>query len=107
VERLCDSICLIHNGAAVLSGNVREIKARSPRNHLRIDFAGSAEFLSLPMIAKAEYNHGSARIELKEGADPQQILAAAMSGARIDRFEWMEPTLEEIFIQTVGGSVHA
>ncbi len=107
VERLCDSICLMHNGAAVLSGSVREMKARSPRNHLRIDFVGSAEFLSHPMIAKAEYSHGSARIELKDGADPQQILAAAMSGARIDRFEWMEPTLEEIFIQTVGGSAHA
>ena len=27
VEKLCDSICLINNGEAVLAGKVREIKA--------------------------------------------------------------------------------
>jgi ABC-2 type transport system ATP-binding protein len=27
VEKLCDSICLINNGEAVLAGNLREIKA--------------------------------------------------------------------------------
>ena len=27
VEKLCDSICLIDNGEAVLAGNLREIKA--------------------------------------------------------------------------------
>ena len=104
VERLCDTICLMHNGVDVLSGSVREIKARTPRNNLRIDFAGNAEFLSHPMVARSEYAHGSARIHLKDSADPQQILALAMAGARIDRFEWMEPTLEEIFIQTVQGT---
>ncbi len=107
VERLCDTICLMNNGAAVVSGSVSEIKSRTPRNNLRIDFAGDTSFLSHPMVARSEYSHGSARIHLKDDADPQQILAAAMSGARIDRFEWMEPTLEEIFIQTVRGTAHA
>ncbi len=34
VEKLCDSICLINNGEAVLSGRVREIKSRYERNHV-------------------------------------------------------------------------
>ena len=28
VEKLCDSICLINNGKAVLAGKVREIKSQ-------------------------------------------------------------------------------
>src|SRR5215467_5166296 len=32
VEKLCDSICLINKGEAVLSGRVRDIKSRYERN---------------------------------------------------------------------------
>jgi len=107
VEKLCDTICLVNGGEAVLSGGVRAIKARYPRNFLRIHFEGDDGFLSHPMIAEAKNYNGNAEIRLKEGADSQAILSAAMASARIDRFEWMEPTLEEIFVQTVGGKTDA
>ncbi|HEX4021400.1 MAG TPA: ATP-binding cassette domain-containing protein [Acidobacteriaceae bacterium] len=107
VEKLCESICLVNGGKGVLSGSVREIKARYPRNLLRIHFEGDDKFLSHPMIAEAKNYGGNAEIHLKPGADPQQILSAAMANARVDRFELMEPTLEDIFIQTVGGKTDA
>ena len=47
---------------------------------------------------------GIAEVKLA-GASPeaQPLLAAAMAaGTRISKFEVMEPTLEEIFIETVG-----
>src|ERR1700727_1186360 len=34
VEKLCDSICLINKGQSVLSGRVREIKSRYPRDRV-------------------------------------------------------------------------
>ena len=34
VEKLCDSICLINKGEAVLAGRMREIKSRYERNHV-------------------------------------------------------------------------
>ena len=37
VEKLCDSICLINNGEAVLSGNLREIKSRYERNQVIVE----------------------------------------------------------------------
>ncbi len=40
VEKLCDSICLINNGEAVLSGNLRQIKAGYERNHVIVEFEG-------------------------------------------------------------------
>lgn len=107
VEKLCDSICLINNGAAVLSGNLREIKATYERNHVIVEFEGSSAFLSSEEIAEAKNFSGHAEIKLKPHGDAQKLLHQAAAMATIYRFELVEPSLEEIFIQTVGGKSDA
>jgi ABC-2 type transport system ATP-binding protein len=107
VEKLCDSICLINKGEAVLAGRVREIKSRYERNRIIVEFEGSAEFLKSPEIAEAKNFSGHAEIRLKPHGDAQKLLREASAIARIFRFEMVEPSLEEIFIQTVGGKVDA
>ncbi len=116
VEKICDSICLIHNGRVVLSGGMREIKSRYPANRVLINFTGDASFLNHPSIESAKTYNGMAEIKLHDGDDGQALLADAVTKARITRFEVMEPTLEEIFIEKVttesteavaGGKVNA
>jgi ABC-2 type transport system ATP-binding protein len=107
VEKLCDSICLVNNGEAVLAGRMREIKSRYERNHVEVEFEGSAEFLKSSEIAEAKNFSGHAEIKLKQGGDAQKLLREASAGAKVYRFELMEPSLEEIFIRTVGGKVDA
>jgi len=107
VEKLCDSICLIDKGKAVLAGRVREIKSSYPRNRILIEYAGDSSFLQSPEIAEAKNFSGHAEIRLKDGADAQKLLHQAASLATIYRFEMVEPSLEEIFIQTVGGKADA
>jgi len=107
VEKLCDSICLIDNGQAVLAGNLREIKSRYERNHVIVEFEGSPAFLSSAEIAEAKNFSGHAEIKLKPHGDAQKLLHEAASMAKIYRFELIEPSLEEIFIQTVGGKANA
>jgi ABC-2 type transport system ATP-binding protein len=41
-------------------------------------------------------------VRLAAGADPQQLLRMVAERSRIHRFELMEPSLEEIFIEVVG-----
>src|SRR6202453_4286225 len=102
VEKLCDNICLIHNSHLILSGSMREIKSSYPANRVVISFTGDDSFLQHPSIAEAKNYNGLVEIKLRENADAQAILAAAVQrGARISRFEVMEPTLEEIFIEKV------
>jgi ABC-2 type transport system ATP-binding protein len=101
VEKLCDNICLIHNGQVVLSGTMREIKSRYPANRVAINFEGDASFLNHPSIESAKNYNGRAEIKLRDGANAQALLADAVAKARITRFEVMEPTLEEIFIEKV------
>ena len=107
VEKLCDTICLINNGKAVLAGRVREIKATYERNRVVVEFEGSAAFLNSTEIAEAKNYSGHAEIRLKEHGDAQKLLHEAAAIATIYRFELVEPSLEEIFIQTVGGKSDA
>lgn len=103
VEKLCDAICLMNNGEAVLSGRVREIKRRYERNHVIVEFEGSTAFLNSAEVAEAKNFSGHAEIRLKPQGDAQKLLHEAAAAATIYRFELVEPSLEEIFIGTVGG----
>ena len=107
VEKLCDSICLVNNGEAVLAGNLREIKSRYERNHVIVEFEGGSSFLNSEEIAEAKNYSGHAEIKLKPHGDAQKLLHQAAAEATIYRFELVEPSLEEIFIQTVGGKANA
>jgi ABC-2 type transport system ATP-binding protein len=107
VEKLCDAICLINNGEAVLEGKVREIKSRYERNHVIVEFEGSSAFLNSQEIAEAKNFSGHAEIRLKPHGNAQKLLHEAAGMATIYRFELVEPSLEEIFIQTVGGKANA
>jgi ABC-2 type transport system ATP-binding protein len=107
VEKLCDSICLINRGEAVLSGGMREVKSRYERNHVIVQFEGADGFLSHPAIAEYKNYAGHAEIRLKPHADAQDLLRTAAATATITKFELVEPSLEEIFIETVGGRTDA
>ncbi len=103
VERMCDSICLIDKGRNVLDGELRAIKGSYGRNTVQIEFTGSDGFLSHPAIASVNRFGTGAEAKLKPSADPQEILKAALqSGAQILRFELLEPSLNDIFIEKTG-----
>jgi ABC-2 type transport system ATP-binding protein len=99
VERMCDSICLIDKGRNVLDGELRAIKQSYGKNTLHVEFTGSEGFLSNPSIIKVTRLGNGVEAKLKPGADPQEILKAAVqANVRITRFELLEPSLNEIFI---------
>ena len=100
VERMCDSICLINRGENILDGELRAIKQSYGKNTVHIEFTGPDEFLRLPSIATINRFATGVEMKLTPGADPQQVLKAAVdSGAQITRFELIEPSLNEIFIE--------
>jgi ABC-2 type transport system ATP-binding protein len=107
VEKLCDAICLINQGKAVLSGKVREIKSGYERNRVIVEFEGGSAFLNSPEIADYKNFSGHVEIRLREHGNAQKLLQEASSAATIYRFEMVEPSLEEIFILTVGGKADA
>jgi len=102
VERLCDSICLINQGRSVLLGVLRDIKAGYGRSSIQLEYEGELPLLTDPALVASSNDFGNyVELRLAPGADPQHLLEVAMRTARIRKFEMVEPSLEEIFIDTV------
>ncbi|HEV2963823.1 MAG TPA: ATP-binding cassette domain-containing protein [Candidatus Angelobacter sp.] len=103
VEKLCDSICVINKGAPVLQGELKQIKARYGKSNIQIQYDGNGAFLEHNPLVGAYNNYGNyVEVRLAPGADSQQLLKMVAERSRVNRFELMEPSLEEIFIEVVG-----
>jgi ABC-2 type transport system ATP-binding protein len=108
VERLCDSICLVNHGRGVLNGVLRDIKASYGRSSVQLEYEGELPLLADPTLVASSNDFGNyVELRLAPGANSQQLLEAAMRTARIRRFEMVEPSLEEIFIDTVSSTTKA
>lgn len=102
VEQMCDDICLINRSRKVLGGSLREVKARYGQNTIMMDYEGPDGFLQASQIKHLKRYPNYVEIRMEDGADAQQILQQAVSGgARVNRFELVEPSLHEIFIESV------
>ena len=102
VEQLCDEILMIDQGKVVLSGNLRDVKMNYGKNHLIIEFSGNSEFLN--QIAKekiVDFSNNRAEIRIDNYKESQEILKIAMNDNQISKFVIEEPSLNEIFIETV------
>ena len=103
VEQMCDDICLFNNGKVVLTGNLRKLKKDFGKNTVLIEFEGDPGFLD--ELTDVRINNRStnfAEIRILNGLNHQQILRKAMEKAEIQKFQLVEPSLNEIFISTVG-----
>lgn len=104
VEQMCDDICLINHGTQVLSGGLKAVKRRFGKNTVILDYEGPDTFLSDDLVKHHNRFPNYSEILLNDGADAQEMLKRALAaGARVHRFELVEPSLNEIFIQSVTG----
>jgi ABC-2 type transport system ATP-binding protein len=102
-EKLCREIALINRGRVVLEGPLASVKSRFGRNSVLVEFDGDGHFLkSLPVVARVDDYGGYREVRLRDGADPQALLRALVEKGAVRRFEIVEPTLHNIFIEQVG-----
>jgi ABC-2 type transport system ATP-binding protein len=102
VERLCDRVALINRGEKILDGAVSEVKARYGKNTVVLAFEGDGRFIeSLPGVAKVTDFGQYVEVRLADGHDPQPLLREAAARLRLRRFEIVEPSLHDIFVETV------
>lgn len=104
VEKMCDNICLINKGKPVLSGSLKQIKKQYGKNSIHLEYDGDASFLKqLRSVKKSNIYQNFAEIELEESANPKEILDAINGRLDLRKFEVVEPSLNSIFIDVVGG----
>jgi ABC-2 type transport system ATP-binding protein len=104
VERLCDRVALINRGEKVLDGAVAEVKARHGKNTVVLAYEGDGSFLaSVPGVVRVSDSGRYVEIKMADGADAQALLREAAARLRVRRFEIVEPSLHDIFVETVTG----
>jgi ABC-2 type transport system ATP-binding protein len=107
-ERMCDSVCIIARGEKILDGTVTAVKTTHGTQSIAVSLRDSgpefaAVFADRQLVAKCDDQNRFFEVELAGGANPQELLRRLMaSGATIERFELVQPSLHQIFIQRVG-----
>ena len=108
-ERLCDAVCIIARGEVVLDGGVTEVKAQHGGRHVALSIEarnGVANVFDDPsLVRRVNDSNRYLEVELAEGADPQELLRRIVSaGALVQRFELIQPSLHQIFLDRVGAT---
>jgi ABC-2 type transport system ATP-binding protein len=108
-ERLCDAVCIISRGEKVLDGPLAAVKAEHGGQHLALSLESGDGVAALladsALVKRVDDSHRYFEIELADGADPQEILRRLVaSGARVQRFELVQPSLHQIFLERVGAT---
>jgi ABC-2 type transport system ATP-binding protein len=110
-ERLCDSVCIIARGDKVLDGTVAGVKSEHHKRNVALSLAGAptdeitAILNDRALVMKMDDNNRYFEIELAAGADAQQLLHRIVgAGAEVQRFELIQPSLHQIFLDRVGAT---
>ena len=110
VEKLCDRICLIHQGEVLIEDELRAVKRAFGKNSVEIEYVGSLEPIHNSDWIQGINDFGQyAEIKLRASENYRPLLEELVEkGVNVTRFELVEPTLHEIFVQSVeaqGGTV--
>jgi ABC-2 type transport system ATP-binding protein len=105
VEELCENICVLNRSKTVLQGNLKEIKRSFPRERVLLETEQEVRGLDrIPGVVRVEpKENGMTELKIEKPEAAQEALKLAASQTIVHRFQVMEPTLNEIFIRTVGG----
>jgi ABC-2 type transport system ATP-binding protein len=108
-ERMCDSVCIVARGEMVLDGAVNAVKSSHGGTHVALALAnGSAPAVEsvlrdLTLVQRVDDQNRYFEIEMLPGVDPQSLLRRIVdAGGIVDRFERVQPSLHQIFLERVG-----
>lgn len=113
-ERMCDHVCIIARGRMLVDGTVQEVKTDHGERFVSIataDGSDAAAVLGASAAVAAvrdasgpgEAGRGLHSATLRPGADPNALLRELVEKrVPLRRFELVEPTLEQVFIDRVG-----
>jgi ABC-2 type transport system ATP-binding protein len=105
-EKLCNDILLINKARKVVGGSLREVKESYGKNLIALRATGGESVLAdQTTVAKIDVHADEVILHLADGIDPQILLRRLVDGgAVVSKFERVEASLNDIFIDKVRGS---
>ncbi len=114
VEEICDHITLIDKSHNILSGSVDEVRRRFGRNIFEVTYGGEAAALAAavgPMAdilgetEPADTPYRTMRLRLKPEATVRETVTAVNETVELRSFGEVMPSMNEIFIRAVEGTL--
>ncbi len=110
-ERICDSVCIIAKGRKVLDGSVQDVKSEHGIRNVAVALDGGsrdavlAALADRTLVSRYDDQNQYFEVELAPNADAQNLLQRMVrGGARLSRFELIQPSLHQIFLDRVGAT---
>ena len=112
VERVCDDVAILERGRVVASAGIAELTARASANRLVVEVEGDAGVAAMAKalsgrawLKSLETTEHTLRMTVSDLAAAQREIPAAIAeaGALLRRFEIEEGSLEDAFVEVVGG----
>lgn len=106
VEELCEAVVIINKGQTIVQGSVQEVKRQHGRNMVRLKLDNDPEVRWLDTLAGVQVTkrrQDYVEMQIQTNFNPNLIVEEALRhGGTISRFELVEPSLTDIFIEHVG-----
>lgn len=113
VEEICDHITLINKSHNILSGRVDDIRRRHGANIFEVAYRGEESALRQALVDRCEILEGAAEesayrtLKLHVGRDEEVrgVIAAANEAVELRSFREIIPSMNDIFIRAVNGTL--
>ena len=113
VEELCNHITLINKSKNILSGNVEENRLRHGANIFSLAYRGEEQALITALNGRAEVlesapspiGYHTLKLHVASNEEVRQAIAAANEAVELRSFTEIIPSMNDIFIRAVGGTL--
>ncbi|EKU49019.1 ABC transporter ATP-binding protein [Staphylococcus massiliensis] len=103
VEELCDDVAIINKGQLVVSGSIKDVKNDFGHKKIVIEGEHTYEDLeALPGVVDLSQSKRVTEVLIEDEAVAEQVFQAVVAKGYVKRFQVIEPSLTDIFIQKVG-----
>ena len=113
IERICDRVAIIDRGRLVAEAPIDELLTRHARPILELDVGPGSDGTLARVVATmrsaawakdVRVEHGVVRVSVSDAAHARGEALPMLVAAQVSvmRFEWVRPTLEDVFLELVG-----
>jgi ABC-2 type transport system ATP-binding protein len=106
LELLCDEFCIITGGTNRASGTLQQLRAAWPTRVIKVEPPTDALRNVLDRVpnARALQSNGALLYEVPSATEYPAVLRALVAADAVTRFDALEPSLQEIYLETIGGA---
>lgn len=106
-QLLCDRIMMINKGTIILYDTVNNVRKLYCKNSLLVEFNGSSDELNgISGIKNLIYHENSVEILLEDTANIQALIEKLNQRVEIIRLEQSIPSLNDVYLKLVEGSIN-